>query len=222
MSITDSLEKRAHVVHYKTDDIPTKDEIERILKIGYPLASSKQNAFPYKVWILGPNAERSEKLYQMTEQNKIDFDGDVGDKYHANPNLLHVKSAPWTLITTPRVAPPNPFAAEQCEKTGTSWEMGEESFIPRGRETWSIEVGMVAKTITGAVLDYNLDTSYCICFPGEIQDWKAARGFEFIKYYPYLIQTIGKADLYKWQNMKPESLAMDTRPPFDDVFEFVD
>ena len=71
-------------------------------------------------------------------------------------------------------------------------------------------------------MDYNLDTSYCICFPGEIQDWKAARGFEFIKYYPYLIQTIGKADLYKWQNMKPESLAMDTRPPFDDVFEFVD
>ena len=71
MSITDSLEKRAHVVHYKTDDIPTKDEIERILKIGYPLASSKQNAFPYKVWILGPNAERSEKLYQMTEQNKL-------------------------------------------------------------------------------------------------------------------------------------------------------
>ena len=51
MSITDSLEKRAHVVHYKTDDIPTKDEIERILKIGYPLASSKQNAFPYKIWI---------------------------------------------------------------------------------------------------------------------------------------------------------------------------
>ena len=140
MAIQDSLKKRAHVVHYKTDDIPTRDDIERILRTGYPLATSKQNAFPYKVWILGPNAERSNKLYQMTEQNKIDFDGDVGDKYHANPNLYHVKSAPWTLIITPRVAPPNAFAAEQCELTGTQWEMGDESFIPRGRESWGLSL----------------------------------------------------------------------------------
>ena len=80
---------------------------------------------------------------------------------------------------------------------------------------------MIAKTITGAVCDYDLDTSYCICFPNGVDSWKN-NGFEFIKYRPYLIQTIGKADLYKWQNMKPESLAMDTRAPFDDVFEFVD
>ena len=220
-NITESLEKRAHVVNY-SKLVPTKDEILAILKKGYPLATSKQNAFPYKVWILGPNKERSEKLYQMTEQNKIDFDGDVGDKYHANPNLLHVKSAPWTLIITPRVAPPNPFAKEQCEKTGTVWEMGEEDFIPRGRESWGIEVGMVAKTITGAVCDEGLDTSYCICFPKQIEKWQAASGFEFIKYFPYLIQTIGKADLYKWQNMSEDGLKKDTRAPFNDVFEFVD
>ena len=222
MAIQDSLSKRAHVVNYSKTVIPTRDDIERILRTGYPLATSKQNAFPYKVWILGPNAERSAKLYEMTEQNKIDFDGDVGEKYHANPNLLHVKSAPWTLIITPRVAPPNPFAAEQCELTGTQWEMGRESFIPDGRESWSIEVGMVAKTITGAVCDEDLDTSYCICFPKQIEKWQAAEGFEFIKYFPYLIQTIGKAELYKWQNMSEDGLKKDTRAPFNDVFEFVD
>jgi len=222
MAIQDSLKKRAHVVHYKTDDIPTRDDIERILRTGYPLATSKQNAFPYKVWILGPNAERSNKLYQMTEQNKIDFDGDVGDKYHANPNLYHVKSAPWTLIITPRVAPPNAFAAEQCELTGTQWEMGDESFIPRGRESWGIEVGMVAKAITGAVCDEGLDTSYCICFPKEVKKWEEAGDFDFIKHFPYLIQTIGKAELYKWQNMSEDGLKKDTRAPFNDVFEFVD
>ena len=64
-NITESLEKRAHVVHY-SKLVPTKDEILAILKKGYPLATSKQNAFPYKVWILGPNKERSNKLYQMT------------------------------------------------------------------------------------------------------------------------------------------------------------
>lgn len=222
MAIQDSLSKRAHVVNYSKMVIPTKAEILKILETGYPLATSKQNAFPYKVWVLGPNEERSEKLYEMTEQNKIDFDGDVGEKYHANPNLKHVKSAPWTLIITPRVAPPNPFAAEQCEKTGTQWEMGREDFIPDGRESWAIEVGMVAKTITGAVMDADLDTSYCICFPKQIEKWEAAGDFPFVKYFPYLIQTIGKASLYKWQNMSADGLKKDTRAPFDDVFEFVD
>ena len=49
--------------------------------------------------------------------------------------------------------------------------MGEESFIPRGRESWSIEVGMIAKTITGAVLDAGWDTSYNICFPKDVNKW---------------------------------------------------
>ena len=60
------------------------------------------------------------------------------------------------------------------------WEMGRESFIPDGRESWSIEVGMVAKTITGAVCDEDLDTSYCICFPKQIEKWQAAEGFVFM------------------------------------------
>ena len=55
-NIVESLSKRAHVVHYKTnvEDIPTKSEIDEILRIGYPLATSKQNAFPYKAHVLGP------------------------------------------------------------------------------------------------------------------------------------------------------------------------
>ena len=46
--------------------------------------------------------------------------------------------------------------------------------------------------------------------------------FKFVKYFPYLIQTIGRSELYKWHNMKPESLAKDTRPPFKDIFSFED
>lgn len=224
MSITDSLKKRAHVVHYKKDIIPTRSQIEEILRIGYPLATSKQKAFPYKAYVLGPNEERNKMLYDLCEYNKVEFDGDVGEKYHANPNLYHISSAPWTLIFTPRVAPGNEFAQEQCAKTGTKWEMGDESFIPRGRESWSIEVGMIAKTITGAVLDAGWDTSYCICFPKQVEKWKVntKNYFDFIKYMPYLVQTIGKADLYKWQNMSKDGLKKDTCPPFEDIFSFED
>ena len=228
MSITDSLKRRAHVVHYKKDIIPTRSQIEEILRIGYPLATSKQKAFPYKAHVLGPNEERSKILYDLCEGHKIKFDGDVGEKYHANPNLFHVATAPWILIFAPRIAPGNQFAQEQCAKTGTRWEMGDESFLPYGRESWAIEVGMIAKTITGAVLDAGWDTSYNICFPKDdtipnesISKWPK-NYFSFIKHTPYLIQTIGKAKLYKWQNMSKDGLKKDTCPPFEDIFIFED
>lgn len=224
MTITDSLKRRAHVVHYKKDIIPTRSQIDEMLRIGYPLATSKQKAFPYKAYVLGPNEERSSILYDLCEGNKITFDGDVGKKYNANPNLFHLKSAPWTLIFTPRLTPGNQFAQEQCAKTGTRWEMGEEDFINDhyGRESWCIEVGMIAKTITGAILDAGWDTSYCICFPKQVEKWKVNTKsyFDFVKYVPYLIQTIGKADLYKWQNMSKEGLTKDTDPPFEDIFSY--
>ena len=223
-NIVESLSKRAHVVHYKTnvEDIPTKSEIEEILRIGYPLATSKQNAFPYKAHVLGPNKERSAELYKFCEGNKVNFDGDVGEKYHPNPNLFHIATAPWTLIFTPRISPGNQFAQEQCAKTGTQWEMGRETYIPKGREAWGIEVGMLAKCITGAVLDNNWDTSYNACFPHWIEPWNNSEHFQFVKYHPFLIQTIGKAKKYKWQNMQKENLAKDTCPPFEDIFSFED
>ena len=101
--------------------------------------------------------------------------------------------------------------------------MGEEWFIPHGRESWSIEVGMIAKAITGSVLDNGWDTSYNICFPKKLSKWETKENyFKFIKYFPYLIQTIGRSELYKWQNMSEDSLKKDTRPLFSDIFSFED
>jgi hypothetical protein len=226
-NITKALHKRAHVVHYKTDikDVPSRTKIDEILRIGYPLATSKQNAFPYKAHVLGPNKERSAELYKFCEGNKVNFDGDVGEKYHPNPNLFHIATAPWTLIFTPRMTKGNLFAQEQCAKTGTQWEMGMESYIPKGRESWAIEVGMIAKCITGAVLDNHLDTSYNVCFPHWIKPWKNSEHFQFINkvnYHPFLIQTIGKSEKYKWQNMGKENRKKDYCPPFEDIFLFED
>ena len=220
-NIVESLSKRAHVVHYKTniEDIPTKSEIEEILRIGYPLATSKQNAFPYQCHVLGPNLQRSEALYQMCEGNKIEFDGDVKEKYSANPNLFHIKTAPWILIWEPRLAPGNQFAKEQCEATGTKWEFNDVQRHKDGkdRKSYAIEVGMIAKIVTGVVLDKGYDSSYTSCYPHQIHRWI---NYPFVQQVPFLIQTIGKSKLYKWQNMGKENLAKDTCPPFEDIFKF--
>jgi hypothetical protein len=220
-NIVESLSKRAHVVHYKTnvEDIPTRSEIEEILRIGYPLATSKQNAFPYQCHVLGPNLKRSEAIYHMCEGNKVNFDGDVGEKYSANPNLFHVRTAPWILIWAPRLAPGNQFAKEQCEATGTKWEFDDVQRLKDGKDekSYAIEVGMIAKILTGVTLDKGYDSSYTSCFPHQIERWF---NYPFIKHTPFLIQTIGKSKLYKWQNMKPQNLIKDTCPPFEDIFTF--
>ena len=78
---------------------------------------------------------------------------------------------------------------------------------------------MLAKAITGATLDRGWDTSYNVCFPSNIESWK---DFPFIKFYPTLMQTIGKGVYFKWQTMKPENRKLDTDAPFEDIFKFVD
>ena len=42
MSITDSLKNRKHVVDYSTTEIPTRKDIEEILRTALPLVTSKQ------------------------------------------------------------------------------------------------------------------------------------------------------------------------------------
>jgi len=222
--IEDSLSRRAHVWKYCEDVIPTEAEILEILQTAYPLVTSKQKAYAYKAHILGPNKARSRKLWNMCEGNKIRTDeeefGDSDEAYRSNPGLYHILSAPYTIIYTPRIAPPNPFHKGNFEREKSKWQLEDPTFInTRNRTSNSIEVGMLAKTVTGAVLDRGWDSSYTVCLPKNMEDWK---DFPYIDFYPDLIQTIGKAEKYKWQFYHPERLKTDTDAPFEDIFNFVD
>tara|TARA_B110000285_G_C14881165_1_gene493979 strand:+ start:55 stop:741 length:687 start_codon:yes stop_codon:yes gene_type:complete len=222
--IEDSLKNRKHVVHYDTKIIPALEEVKEILKIGYSLVTSKQKGYPYQTFVLGPNKERSEKIWKLCEGNKINTDnenlGKAGKKYQENPGLYHVRSAPFTLITTPRMAKPNAFHRAAFDSTNSFWELENSEFVNRtNREACAIEIGMLAKTITGAVLDRGWDTSYNICFPHKMEEWK---DFRFLRFKPTMIQTIGKGILYKWQTLTEENRKLDTDAPFDTIFKFID
>ena len=127
--IEDSLGKRKHVVHYNDKIIPTKSEVEEILRIGYSLSTSKQKAFAYKFWVFGPNAKRSEQLWNIAEGRKIDVDEEAygtttkSNEYNSNQGLYHIKSAPWTFIVTPRVSFPNPHFGYHFKTTRSKWAL---------------------------------------------------------------------------------------------------
>jgi len=222
--IKDSLSRRAHVWKYREDKIPTEKEIIKILQTAYPLVSSKQKAYAYKAYILGPNKARSKKLYNMCEGNKIRTDeaefGKSDEAYRSNPGLYHILSAPYTIIYTPRIAPPNPFHKRNFEREKSKWQLEDPIFVnTRNRTSNAIEIGMLAKTVTGVAMDRGWDSSYCVCLPKNMEDWK---DFPYIDFYPDLIQTIGLAEKYKWQFYNEEQLKADTDAPFADIFNFVD
>ena len=231
MSIEDSLGKRKHVIHYDTEVIPTEAEVEEILRIGYSLATSKQKAYAYKFWVLGPNAERSNQLWNIAEGRKVDVDleayGTTTDskEYVINQGLFHIKSAPYTFIITPRIAPPNPHYRKSFDDTGSKWQLEDYEFVnTKNRESNAIDVGMVAKAITGAALDRGWDVSYNICFYNDRKKWPAS--LPFISgnwgFRPVLMMTLGKGKKYFYEILDNERAKLNYDPPFETIFEFVD
>tara|TARA_R110000764_G_scaffold76054_1_gene153099 strand:+ start:33 stop:737 length:705 start_codon:yes stop_codon:yes gene_type:complete len=229
--IQDSLKNKKHVIEYckigmnnnnnYEEIIPTQQQVVEILKVGYSLASSKQNAFPYKVAVLGTDYKRSEHLQKLCEGRKIDKDGELppGATYIPNPNLYHLGTAAWTLIITPRMAAPNKYQEMQLDKHGSHWEYDTVEKQESCKEAFAVEVGILATTITGAAMDQGWNCAYNVCFPYQIEKYK---DFPYIDYKPYLIITLGKALKFKKDVFKPESLAADTRPGFDEIFTLVD
>jgi len=236
MLVEDIFSKRKHVVHYDDKIIPTRAEIEEILKVGYSLATSKQKAYAYKFWILGPNKERSHMLWEVAEGRKIDVDYEAygtttnHEVYSMNVGLFHIKSAPWTFIITPRTSSPNPHFRYWFDTTRSKWQLEDWEFVnTKNRESNAIDVGMVAKTITGAALEKGWDVSYNICFHNDKTKWPKSlpfisgnRGFR-----PILMMTLGKAKKYFYERLSEDgTIANDpkynTDPPFDTIFEFID
>ena len=222
--IEDSLSKRKHVMHYDTEIIPTESEIKEILEIGYSLATSKAKAYPYKFYVLGPNAERSMSLWNLAEGNKIQVDinalGPTGAVYRSNPGLLHLVTAPYTMIVTPRTTKPNEYYRKTFRYTNSHWQLDDPEFVNKNnREACAIEIGMIAKTITGAALDRGWDTSYNVCFPKPLEQWV---DFPYLDFSPALMQTIGKGKNYFYEVIPNSWAADNVAPPFEDVFQFVD
>ena len=236
VAIEDSLKNRKHVMHYNTEIIPLRDEVEEILRIGYSLATSKQKAYAYKFWILGPDKKRSRMLYHVAEGRKIDVDYEAygttveSNNYAANVGLLHLLSAPWTFIVTPRQSSPNPHFKYHFETEGSHWQLEDWEFVnTKNRESNAIDVGMVSKTITGAALDRGWDVSYNICFHHDRKKWP--KSLPFVSgdwgFRPVLMMTLGKGKKYFHERLKDDGTQrndpkFNTDPPFETIFEFYD
>ncbi len=234
--LSDVYNKRKHPNTYSSLYTPSKDEIKEILSEAYPLVTSFRKAFAYEIHVLGPNKERSHKIWKMSEDHKQRIDDDEYGKENAmqvnSIGLNHLRSAPWTLIASPRVCHPNAFhsidsPAEDEESTdGKSlWEFADyEHMNTWNRESGALEIAMFLKMIMGGALQRGYDSGFCVCFP-KGEEWKEVWHpiIPDLKFWPTVIQTIGKATKYQYECKTKEELALDTAPDlFEEIINFVD
>ena len=222
--IENTFKKRKHVLHYDTKNIPTKEQITDILSKGMPLATSKQKAFAFKAFVLGPDLIRSNKLLYLCEGENIEMNRKIGGRNlpsnpNPNPGLFHLATAPYTLIWTPRLVNPNTHYKKKFMKTKGAWEMNNSSSLLNCETQISIEIGMMSKMVMGVALDSGLDSSFCLCYSRKLSDWKPF--IPQIEFSPTLIQTIGKANSYYWEILEPEESIDNTNPKVEDLFEII-
>ena len=155
--LKDIFGKRKHPNIYSDEIIPTENEIRDIVTQAYPLVTSFRKAFAYEIHVLGPNKERSNSIWKVCEEHKQRIDDEEYGKENAmqkySRGLLHIRTAPWTLIATPRVCHPNAFHSEdnvssgQEETDGKSvWEFADyEHMNTWNRESGALEIAMFLK-----------------------------------------------------------------------------
>ena len=154
MTIEQLLSKRQQTKLFHPNKIPGKEVAEKIIKTAFKLTASKQNLYPYKVHVLGPE----------NKQEKLDLYNTICDQ-KGGPQNINVKEAPYCLIFTIRlVTNPDPIILARW-RNGHSYE----SINPKKYKTQisgvSLEVGMFAKTITSLAMEQGLDVAYTGCFP---------------------------------------------------------
>mgnify|MGYP003389097212 FL=1 len=225
-------DKRKHPNTYSDTIVPTKDEIKEILSEAYPLVTSFRKAFGYEIHVLGPNAERSNAIWRLSEDHKQRIDDETyGDEAMQNDSigLMHIKTAPWTLIATPRVCEPNGFHSEDNTSPGQEstdgnslWEFSDYQWMnTNNRESGALEIAMFLKMIMGGVLQRGYDSGFCVCMPSSIEAFKPY--IPELKFYPTVIQTIGKATKYQYECKTEEALKLDTAPDlFEKIINFTD
>lgn len=154
MTIEEILSGRQQTKLFDPDKIPDKEIGDGIIKKAFKLTASKQNLYPYKVHVLGPDKK----------QQKLDF-YDIVCHQKGGAQNINIKHAPYCLIFTIRlVTNPDPIIKYRQSK-GHSYEICNPETYQGQIPGVSLEVGMFSKVVTSLALENGMDVAYTGCFP---------------------------------------------------------
>lgn len=226
-SVMDVIGKRKHVYVYKDDDIPDPAVIKDIFLKAWQITPSKQNIMPYSVDVLGPTQTAyKNSIYNKVIGNHVYMEEEGVKSGHIahvsgeiNPHYRHVLENPYLVVFSQRVCSKeevNPFYKEKI-KEGHFMEQIYPEWVDRIKGSTAIEVGLFAQNVAALCLDYDLDYSFTVCFPGDVKKWK---DIPFVKHPVLLLMSIGKAKIYRRDFLPQVSSDREYKTDFKNVVKF--
>lgn len=239
MSIFDTLEKRHHVLKYKSETIP--DELlKNLLYKAWKITPSKQNCMPYSVSVLGPDKQKEKniiygkvvnnnKFWQnkgLTKDTKANPKMESEYVFKLNPSYYHVVSNSHLLLFSQRVCEePNRFYRGAI-KEGHYLEQCEIDEVDNISESVSFEVGLFVSNLTALCIERGIDVSYNDCYPKNKHLWKDTSYLLYDKQEKVAkvhgIMSIGYGSYYRHEWLKKINKSKDDiKPEVNEVIKWI-
>lgn len=225
--IFNHLDKRKHVYEYKTDDVPSLNTIEDLLRKTWKVTPSKQNIMPYKVSVLGPTANvTKQKIYNKVVGNHKRMnaeglrEGAVTQLItEVNPHYRHVLHNPYLIVFSQRVCTDkdiNPFYKHHI-KNGEFIEQCSEKWVDDIRSTTSFEIGLFAQNLASLCLEQDIHCSFTGCISGNVKKWE---DIDFVKHDVIMLMSLGKAKVFRRDFLLQQLSDLDYKTAFENVVKF--
>ena len=223
----DLLENRHHVKEYDVD-IPPKELIDEALYKAWKTTPSKNNAMPYKVFVLGPNEWQKKSLvHQMVHSNHKDAEKRAMARGEAtrteggrpNPYYEHIKKNPYLFCIHAQPREPNEFYTRQVE-LGMFFDQAWPSRVDKFIDTSAVEVGMFIQNLSTYLLEKKIDVSYTSCFFRDIKKWHEV-GLTYADYRPIILMSAGYKKVYRKDVPYIKNGLSDIKPEFKDMVEWI-
>jgi len=224
----DLLENRHHVKEY-SEDIPSKELIDKALYEAWKTTPSKNNAMPYKVFVLGPNEWLKKRfVHKMVHNNHKDAEVNAMKRGEAirteggkpNPYYEHIKKNPYLFCIHAQPREPNEFYKVQVEK-GMFFDQAWPSRVNHFIDTSAVEVGMFIQNLSTYLLEKKIDIAYTSCFFRDIKKWHEI-GLTFSDYRPIILMSAGYKKVYRKDDPNfIETGLSDIKPEFKDMIEWI-
>ena len=213
----DWFTNRKHVDAYD-NSVDIEQEVIKSFKEAWRVTPSKQNFMPYKIHVIGPDAQEwKNKLYAHCLRNEGTIDNlsdeQLIERYQYRPPSYHsITNCSFALIITQRlVTKPNVRQQKRLAKGHVAEQMDVNQQYALNSIV-SFEVGLFCNALQYYLLQKNIDSCYTGCFQNDLNTWKT---LPFVNETPIMIMTIGKG--IRFAERDPEN----DRPDLDEIVNIV-
>ena len=211
MTVEQLLKKRKQTRRFSTTNIPSKTLIQSLFNKTFEITPSKQNFYPYQVFVIGPEDHKDRKKFL-----------DILNITPGGTGNINAWSAPYILLFCSRFTKehPDPKVTKRIKERGLFYEQTDAGLFPGYEAQISLEVGMFAMNLTALCMEKNIDVSYQQCLPVYKKTRRKWRELSFMKNMLIIEKTLFCMQLGH-KHKKAIDNDREIKPNIEEVIKFI-